>query len=87
MAMTITIDPRTTVLGNLLLVTGTFQDDGTRNGALSLDSHFQKIIWCSAVGLNDLTSVAKTATNDRTIGISCAAGNISGTWVALGIRG
>ena len=87
MAMTFTTDPRTTVLGNLLLVTGTFQDDGTRSGTISLDSHFQKIIWCSAVGLNDLTSTAKTVTNDTTIGFSCAAGNIGGTWVALGIRG
>ena len=85
--MTITTDTRTTVLGNLLLVTGTFQDDGTRGGTLSLDSHFQKIIWCDATGLGDTTSTASTVTNDKTIGISCAAGNIGGTWVALGIRG
>ena len=87
MAMTITTDPRITTIGNLLLMTGTFQDDGTRNGSIDLDSHFQKVIWCDACGLGDPTSGATTFTNDTTVGITCAAGSIGGTWVALGIRG
>ena len=88
MAMTVSIDPRPTVIGNLLLVTGTFQDDGTRSGAIELASFFSSLIHVDANGLNDQSTVGfQPAAGSVGINIACAGGNIGGTWIALGIRG
>lgn len=88
MAMTFTIDPRPTVIGNLLLVTGTFQDDGSRSGGLELTEVIGSLIHVDANGLNDASTVGfPSPAGSVGIQIQCAGGNIAGTWIALGHRG
>ena len=87
MAMTFTIDPRPTVIGNLLLVTGTFDDgDGDRSGFLDLKEVIGSLIHVDANGFNDATTIGYLPPAGNVgIQINCGA-NATGIWMALGIR-
>tara|TARA_R100000458_G_C8272695_1_gene247560 strand:- start:2343 stop:2624 length:282 start_codon:yes stop_codon:yes gene_type:complete len=92
MAFTSTIDTRPTALGNLMLVTGTFTNDGGSTGsAIDLSDILSSIVACGANA--DATTPGTGAGVDGTfafisgtnIAVQCVANQI-GTWWALGQR-
>ena len=89
MGMTFTTDTRPTVLGNLVLITGTYDDgDGDRSGSILLSDHFSKLLHVGVASHGDSSATAyiHSAGNPLAITISCGA-NGTGNWMALGIRG
>jgi hypothetical protein len=87
MAMAFTTDTRPTVLGNLILVTGTYDDDGSRSGDILLSDHFSKLLHVdvSSHGDNSATAIIHSTGSPLQMTLSCAA-NGTGRWMALGIR-
>jgi hypothetical protein len=88
MGMTFTTDTRPTVLGNLVLITGTYDDDGTRSGSILLSDHFSKLLHVGVASHGDSSATAyiHSAGSPLQMTISCGA-NGTGNWMALGIRG
>ena len=89
MAFSSTTDTRVHVLGDLLMVTGTFANDGgSTGGDIVLSAHLSKIF---AAGSNanaasapiHTTEIDGTATTTLTL---VTGANISGSWWALGKR-
>jgi len=88
MAMEFTTDTRPTVLGNLVLITGTYDDDGTRSGSILLSDHFSKLLHVGVASHGDSSATAYIHSTGQPLimTISCGA-NGTGNWMALGIRG
>lgn len=87
--MTFTIDPRPTVIGNLLLVTGTYDDAANdRAGDLLLSDYFSKLLHVDISPFTDVTATAVIHSEGQPLAMSveCGAGE-KGRWLALGIRG
>jgi len=88
MAQTIVIDSRHHILGDLVLITGTFANaGGTQGGDILLADHLSKIF---AAGSN-LNEAGTTDTEiDGTLGtkltLAQGAANKAGQWWALGKR-
>jgi len=89
MAFTTTTDTRPHSLGDLMMLTGTFANDGgSTGGDITLPDHFSKIL---AAGQNGNAASAPTvsteidATVGTTITLVCGA-NVGGTWWAIGTR-
>jgi len=89
MAMTFTIDPRPTVIGNLLLVTGTYDDAASdRAGDLLLSDYFSKLLHVDISPFTDATATAVIHSEGQPLAMSIAcAATEKGRWLALGIRG
>ena len=82
MAFTTTIDARPHYLGDLLLVTGTFVNDGGSGGGdIDLSEHLNAIFAASAPV--HTTEIDGTVTTTLTL---VTGANVSGTWWALGKR-
>ena len=88
MALTHTIDQRPTVLGNLVLLFGTFEEDSTgTTGTIDLSDHLNEIV---AAGFNATTSGSPSevhfAAGATTMNLVYASGD-DGQWWAMGRRG
>jgi len=93
MAFTSTIDSRPHVLGDLMMVTGTYSAASVATGTIDLSSMLSSIV---AAGLNGDAVVSGggatagdfacvTTALPTTITVDCVSGN-TGTWWALGKR-
>ena len=89
MAFTITTDARPHSLGDLMMVTGTFANDGgSTGGDITLATHFSKILAAGHNGSEASAPVVTTeidATVVTTLTLVCGA-NTAGTWWAIGTR-
>ena len=87
MAWAFTIDERPSVLGNLLLMTGTFTNTGvTTGGDIALATHLSKAVAAGANGsAAGLTDTEIDIAVNSTLTLVTAAG-LDGTWWALGKR-
>ena len=89
MAFTTTIDARPHYLGDLLLVTGTFVNDGGSGGGdIDLSEHLNAI-FAAGSNANAASAPVHTTEIDGTVTTTLTlvtGANVSGTWWALGKR-
>jgi hypothetical protein len=89
MAFTTTIDARPHYLGDLLLVTGTYVNDGGSSGGdIDLSEHLNAI-FAAGNNANAASAPVHTTEIDGTVGTTLTlvtGSNVSGTWWALGKR-
>ncbi len=81
--MTITTDTRPHVIGDLVVITGTFANGDTI--AVDLSSHLSKIIFF-ACNEADATARAMVTSINGTTAHATEAGAGGGTWIAIGTR-
>ena len=84
--MAIAIDTRTHVIGDLMMVTGTFGAEND-NVEIDLSSHLSKIFHFSALETNTTAQALKSsiATNGTSVHLT-EASNAGGVWMAIGQR-
>jgi hypothetical protein len=91
MAFSSTVDARPSVMGNLVMLTGTFNAAGVTTGAIALTSQLSDMVGCGANGdaIGDVTGGGVDGLfalfTGSTITIDCVSGQ-SGRWWALGHR-
>ena len=89
MAFTTTIDARPHALGDLLLVTGTFTNDGGSNGGDIVLADQLGQIFAAGSNANAASAPVHTTEIDGTVTTTLTlvtGANVSGTWWALGKR-
>lgn len=84
--MAIAIDTRTHVIGDLMMVTGTFGAEND-NVEIDLSSHLSKIFHFSALETNTTAQALKSsiAANGTSVHLTEAT-NAGGVWMAIGQR-
>jgi hypothetical protein len=94
MAFSSTIDTRTHAMGNMLMMTGTFNAASVATGTIDLSETLSKIFACGVTGdtFGDVTGggvdgafAIVTDANPNKIVLDCVASN-TGSWWALGQR-
>lgn len=89
MTVTFTTDPRPTVVGNLIMYTGTFTDDNaaTPTGDLDLSASLASITACGLTTAHPgiVGNVEKTI-DGAILKVTAAGPNETGTWWAMGPR-
>ena len=88
MAIAVTVDPRPSVFGNMIVVTGAFTLSGGDDTGVIDVSEFMSSIKGVTVTSTDATSVYAhlTGPDDTTFNVKQAAANKSGHFMAIGNR-